>query len=112
SVDVQALLLAERLARYQSVGERVELLAVRGEQPLRLFVAVVDDPPDLGIDGLGGGFAERPFAGVTTRAAEIWVFPRRELHHAEAVAHAPSRHHPACEVGRLLDIVLCSGGLG
>ena len=42
----------ERFGLQQGVGEGVQLVAVRGQQPVGFAVALLDDAPDLGVDQL------------------------------------------------------------
>ena len=62
--DLEDLLLVEGLPRHQGFRERVELLAVGGQEAPGLLVALVDYLEYLGIDGLGGRLTERLLAGV------------------------------------------------
>ena len=55
--DFQDLALVERLRLQERRGERDQLVAVRGEQAGRLALALLDDPPHLGVDQLGGRLA-------------------------------------------------------
>src|SRR5690606_29014518 len=83
--DLQDLLLVQRLAVEQRLRERVERAAVFLEQTLRLVVALADDPLHLLVHGGGRRLAIGPRA-VRVHGSQERVLPRRELHHAEAVA--------------------------
>ena len=50
-------------------------------------------------------------AAVALRSAQVRVLARRELHHADPLAHAPARDHAPRERGRLLDVALGAGRL-
>src|SRR5690606_31004766 len=71
--DLEDLLLVECIALEQRGDERVELLAMRSEQPFRFGVALLDDPLHLGVDSSGGLLAERLFSAEAARPAEIGV---------------------------------------
>src|SRR6185503_4767620 len=104
SRGIKDFLLVEGLARQQGPNQRVELLSMRVEEPLGLVVAFADDLAHLGVDGFSGSLAERLCTGVTVRAAQVRVLPRRELHQSDALAHAPARDHVARDTGGLLNI--------
>ena len=59
--DSKDFLLVEGLAQQQGFDERVELLAMRVQEPLGLVVAFADDLEHLGVNGFSGlslnGFA-------------------------------------------------------
>src|SRR5690606_2385470 len=103
------LVFVQRLALEQRLRERVQRVAVLLEQALRLLVAFADDPSDLLVHGGGRRLTVGP-RRVGVHRAEERVLPRGELHHAEAVAHAPAGDHVAHELGGLLDVVLRAGG--
>ena len=76
---------------------------------MRLVVALRDDAMDLVVDRARRLLAERARAAEALETGpprEIRILVRRELHHAESVAHPPARHHVARELRRLLDVVL------
>src|SRR5205085_9675886 len=106
SGDLENRLLVEGLALEQRMRERIERLAMLVEQPLRLVVAFADDPPHFLVDELRGFLAERALTGIRRRPAQIGILARRELHHADALAHAPARDHLARQRGDLLDVAL------
>src|SRR5690606_29771807 len=105
--DLEDFLLVERLALEQRLYERIELRAMLAQQAQCLLVAFVDDAKNLGIDEARRLFAERLVA-AERRRPQIGVLTRSELHHAELVAHSPTRHHIARELRRLFDIVRCT----
>src|SRR5215210_3574807 len=110
--DLQDLLFVERLPLQQRLGERLELLAVFGQEPAGLVMALVDDPEHLGVHGAGGLLAEGLITAVTARYTKVSVLAWGEFDRPELLAHSPARDHPASEVGGLLDVVLGPGGLG
>src|SRR5690606_31238319 len=103
----EEFLLVERRALEQRLYERIELRAMLAQQAQCLLVAFVDDAKNLGIDEARRLFAERLVAAERPRP-QIGVLTPRELHHAELVAHSPTRHHIARELRRLFDIVRCT----
>jgi len=97
----------ERFGGEQRPGERLELVAVVGEQPGDLGVGFVDDPTNLLVDqplglrgGLGGAW-EQVVAGA---------FARQQRERPELVAHPPAADHLAGDLGQLLDVGLGAGG--
>ena len=64
SRDLEDLLLVERLPRHQSLSERVEILAVRREQALGLFMTLIDNSEHFAIDNFRSLITERLAAAV------------------------------------------------
>src|SRR5207302_1515039 len=85
--DRQDLLFPERLPCHQRGRERVELPAMRGEQPPRPLVALGNDPLDLGIDLPRRLFAVGPPPREHALGAQVLFLPRCELHETDPVAH-------------------------
>src|SRR5690606_16306056 len=73
-------------------------------------MALPDDAPDFHVDQLRGLFAVRLAAHEASTLTGPVVLARRELDHAELVAHSPAGHHLACQSGGLLDVALRTGG--
>src|ERR687898_1678304 len=110
--NLQDLLFVEGLPLQQGFGERVELLAVFGQESPGLVVALAYYPDHLDVYDAGGLLAEGLLSAVTTRSAQVGVLAGRELHHPNLLAHSPARDHPAGEVGGMLDADLSPGGSG
>ena len=80
-----------------------------GERLHRPLVGAVDDRADLLVDRLGDVVRVVPLlADLAAEEHELVALPERER--AEPVAHAVFGDHPACPVGRLLDVVRRAGG--
>src|SRR5687768_18024259 len=102
--DLVNLLLVEGLARDERLRKRVECGTVFRQQPACYGVAVADNLQDFRIDYSRRFLAERLRAGETNSILQIGILPRRELHHAELLTHAPARDHLTGEVRHLLDV--------
>src|SRR5262245_65993849 len=79
------------------------------QESLGFFMALVDDLSHFGIDRFTSGLAERLFASVTARAAQVGILPGGELNQPDSVAHSPPSDHPAGDPRRLLDVTFGSG---
>src|SRR5258705_13662668 len=82
------------------------------QEPLGLVIAIADDLEHLSVNGLSGSLAEWLCAGVTVRAAQVRVLPRRQLYQSDPLAHAPARDHPARQPGGLLNIAFRASCFG
>src|SRR5688572_11385202 len=110
--DLQDLLFVEGLPLQQGPGERVELLAMFGQEPLRLVVAFAYDPVYLGVHDAGGLLAEMFLRTVTARSTEVRVFAGREFYRPQLLAHSPAGDHSPRKVGGLLYVAFGPCGPG
>src|SRR5215210_3964022 len=77
--DHQDLLLVQGLVLQQSLGQRIELLAVLHEETAGLFVALIDDAEHLFVYGASGLLAVGLLARIAS--SEESVLARGELDH-------------------------------
>src|SRR5215211_4604763 len=110
--DLQDLLFVEGLPLQQGPSERVELLAVLGQELPRLVVAFAYDPVYLGVHNAGGLLAEMFLRAVTARSTKVRVFAGREFYRPQLLAHSPAHDHSPRKVGSLLYVVLGPCGPG
>src|SRR2546421_4330934 len=110
--DLEDLLLVQRLACDEGLGERLELLPVLRQKAPRLVVAFVDDAKHFGVDHARRLVAERLFRSVSARDTQVRILARRKLDEAELLAHPPARDHLSRDSCRLLDVALGSRGPG
>ena len=108
--QVLDLVARQRLEFEQALGERLEVGALLGRGCLlRLGIAGLDQPADLGVD-----LAARLLRDVLLarhRIAEEHLFLVLAIgDRAELLGQAPARHHHARELGRLLDVGRRAGG--
>ena len=92
----------------QLLGQGDELVAVGREDLGRPLVGLVDDRPDLLVDGPGDLVAVVALL-ADLAAQEDQLVALAERQRAELVAHAELGDHPAGQVGRLLDVVAGTG---
>src|SRR5829696_3476432 len=110
--DLQDLLFVEGLPLQQGPSERVELLAVLGQELPRLVVAFAYDPVYLGVHDAGGLLAEMFLRTVTARSTQVRVFAGREFYRPQLLAHSPAHDHSPRKVGSLLYVAFGPGSLG
>src|SRR5829696_4948544 len=108
--DLQDFLFVQGLPLQQSLGQRLELLAVLREQTAGLLVALIDDARYLFVYGSGGLLTIGSFSAVTARSTKVGVFAGRELDSSQLLAHPPPRDHRTSEVGGLLYVALGTRG--
>ena len=102
------LLRLDRLLGDQFVGQSQQPRLVLGQNLSGPSVAVLDERPNLFIDELGyvvGVVAL--LTDLTTQEDHLVALAEGEG--TELVAHAPFGHHPASQVGGLLDVVAGAG---
>src|SRR5215213_2711826 len=110
--DLQDLLFVEGLPLQQGPSERVELLAVLGQELPRLVVAFAYDLVYLGVHDAGGLLAEMFLRTVTARSTQVRVFAGREFYRPQLLAHSPAHDHSPRKVGSLLYVAFGPCGSG
>src|SRR5690606_30683232 len=75
-------------------------------------MAFTNDAKHFLINRFCGFFAKglTPAESSGEGRVQIGIVFGSKLNHAKAVTHAPSRHHTACDVCGLLDVVFCARG--
>src|SRR5688500_14421243 len=109
--DLQDFLFVEGLPLQQGSGERLELLAMFGQESPGLVVAFAYDPVYLGVHHAGGLLAEGLLARQAT-SPEVRVFAGREFYRPQLLAHSPAGDHSPCKIGRLLYVAFGPCGFG
>src|SRR4051812_38714827 len=102
------LLLLDRLALQEDLGDRLEAAAMLGEEVLRALVGGLDDAADLVVD------LARDLVGVIRLGRELAAEERltvvvAEHARAEALAHAEAHDHLLRRRGDLLEVVRRAG---
>src|SRR5215213_6368950 len=110
--DLQDFLFVEGFPLQQGSGERLELLAMLGQESPGLVVAFAYDAVYLGVHDAGGLFAEGILRAVTARSTQVRVFAGREFYRPQLLAHSPAGDHSPCEVGSLLYVAFGPCGPG
>src|SRR5919107_1944564 len=100
--DLQDFLFVEGFPLQQGSGERLELLAMFGQESPGLVVAFAYDPVYLGVHDAGGLLAEWFLRAVTARSTKVRVFAGREFYRPQLLAHPPAGDHSPRKVGSLL----------
>src|SRR5215212_8913616 len=110
--DLQDFLFVEGFPLQQGSGERLELLAMFGQESPCLVVAFAYDPVYLGVHDAGGLLAEKFLRAVTSRSTKVRVFAGREFYRPQLLAHSPAGDHSPRKVGNLLYVAFgpCSPG--
>src|ERR687895_1676707 len=104
--DLQDFLFVEGFPLQQGSGERLELLAMFGQESPGLDVAFAYDPVYLGVHDAGGLLAEMFLRAVTARSTKVRVFAGREFYRPQLLAHPPAGDHSPRKVGGLLYVAL------
>ena len=78
--DLQDLLFIEGFPLQQGSGERLELLAMFGQESPGLVVAFAYDPLYLGVHDAGGLLTEMFLPAVTARSTKVRVFAGPEFY--------------------------------
>src|ERR671910_2973293 len=110
--DLQDFLFVEGFPLQQGSGERLELLAVFGQESPGLVVAFAYDPVYLGVHDAGGLLAEMFLRAVTARSTKVGVFAGREFYRPQLLAHSPAGDHSPRKVGSLLYVAFGTRGPG
>src|SRR5215207_3121314 len=110
--DLQDFLFVQGLPLQQSLGQRLELLAVLREQTAGLLVALIDDARYLFVYGSGGLLTIGSFSAVTARSTKVRVVAGREFYRPQLLAHPPARDHSSRKVGGLFYVALGPCGPG
>src|SRR5918992_4438328 len=110
--DLQDFLFVEGLPLQQGSGERLELLAMFGQESPGLVVAFAYDPVYLGIHDAGGLLAEMFLRAVTARSTKVRVLAGREFYRPQLLAHSPAGDHSPRKVGSLLYVAFGPCGPG
>src|SRR5215203_4379043 len=110
--DLQDLLFVEGFPLQQGSGERLEVLAMFGQESPGLVVAFAYDPVYLGVHDAGGLLAEMFLRTVTARSTQVRVFAGREFYRPQLLAHSPAHDHSPRKVGSLLYVAFGPGSLG
>src|ERR671910_356108 len=110
--NLQDFLFVEGFPLQQGSGERLELLAMFGQESPGLVVAFAYDPVYLGVHDAGGLLAEMFLRAVTARSTKVGVFAGREFYSPQLLAHSPAGDHATCEVRGLLYVAFGPCGPG
>src|SRR5215208_4494773 len=110
--DLQDFLFVEGFPLQQGSGERLELLAMFGQESPGHVVAFAYDPVYLGVHDAGGLLAEGLLRAVTARSTQVRVFAGREFYRPQLLAHSPAGDHSPREVGSLLYVAFRPCGPG
>src|SRR5215211_4068322 len=110
--DLQDFLFVEGFPLQQGSGERLELLAMLGQESPGLVVAFAYDAVYLGVHDAGGLFAEGILRAVTARSTQVRVFAGREFYRPQLLAHSPAGDHSPGKVGSLLYVAFGPCGPG
>src|SRR5215217_1550183 len=110
--DLQDFLFVEGFPLQQSSGERLELLAMLGQESPGLVVAFAYDAAHLGVYDAGGLLAEGLLRTVTARSTQVRVFAGREFYRPQLLAHSPAGDHSPRKVGSLLYVAFGPCGSG
>src|SRR5215213_5938704 len=110
--DLEDFLFVEGFPLQQGSGERLEVLAMFGQESPGLVVAFAYDPVYLGVHDAGGLLAEGLLRAVTARSTQVRVFAGREFYRPQLLAHSPAGDHSPRKVGSLLYVAFGPCGPG
>src|SRR5215208_2514388 len=110
--DLEDFLFVEGFPLQQGSGERLELLAMFGQESPGLVVAFAYDPVYLGVHDAGGLLAEMFLRAVTARSTKVGVFAGREFYRPQFLAHSPAGDHSPRKVSSLLYVAFGPCGPG
>src|SRR5688500_16322295 len=82
---VENLTLVQRLLLQERLREGVERAPVLCDEPLRLVVALADDPEHLGVDRVRSLLAVGTRSTVAVEGTQERILPRRQVDHAQPV---------------------------